>query len=328
MNLDAEILKALRSSNSGWVSGADLADALKVTRAAIWARIEDLRRLGYAIEASPHQGYQLKSAPDALHADDLLARLGSTRAIGRDIRVFRSTGSTNDVAEKLARDGASEGVVVFAESQTLGRGRLGRAWASPGGLGLWFSVLLRPQLRPPEATRITVAAAVAVRRAILDETGQDAAIKWPNDLLLDQRKVCGILTEMHAEPDRIRHLILGIGVDVNQQAGDFPPDLRKTATSLRLAAGRPLDRAALATRILRELDHDYARVQNGKFDVVAEEWESACVTLGRNVTIQLGSRKVEGRAESLDDDGALLIRTQHGHLERVTGGDVTLETSK
>jgi len=328
MNLDAEILRALRGAESGWVSGADLAESMGVTRAAIWARIEELRRLGYAIEASPHQGYQLRAAPDHLHADDLLARLGSVNVIGRDIRVFRSTGSTNDVAEKLARDGAPEGVVVFAECQIRGRGRLGRAWASPEGLGLWFSVLLRPPLRPQEATRITVAAAVAVRRAIHEETGLPADIKWPNDLLLDSRKVCGILTELHAEPDRIRHLILGVGVDVNQQAKDFPPEVRKLATSLRLQSGKPLDRAALATRILRALDSDYARVQNGEFNGLAEEWETACITLGHHVTIRLGMREIEGRAESLDDDGALLIRTQHGHLERVTGGDVLIETSK
>ena len=164
MNLDAEILRALHTTESGWVSGADLAETLKVTRAAVWARIAELRRLGYVIDASPHQGYQLRSAPDALHADDLLARLGSLNVIGRNIQVFRATGSTNDIAEKLALDGAPEGAVVFAESQTSGRGRLGRSWVSTEGAGLWFSVLLRPPLRPQEATRITVAAAVASRK--------------------------------------------------------------------------------------------------------------------------------------------------------------------
>ena len=147
MTTDAKILSALRENPAG-VSGADLAGQLGVTRAAIWGRIEQLRQLGYEIEAGPHFGYRLVSTPDVLHADDLLARLGKTKVIGRDIHVFEQTTSTNDVIEKLARDGVKEGAVVFAESQTKGRGRLGRKWISPGRKGLWFSVLLRPNLRP------------------------------------------------------------------------------------------------------------------------------------------------------------------------------------
>ena len=166
MSLDVQILTALRAAGDGAVSGADLSQKLCVSRAAVWARIEELRSLGYDIEASPHRGYRLVSTPDVLHADDLLSRLGKTKVIGRDIRVFRETTSTNDVIEKLARDGVPEGVSVFAESQTKGRGRLGRKWLSPAKQGLWFSVLLRPDLRPQEATRLTVASATALRRAI------------------------------------------------------------------------------------------------------------------------------------------------------------------
>ena len=147
MTTDAKILSALRANPDG-VSGAQLAEDLAISRAAVWARIDDLRKVGYDIEASPHFGYKLVGSPDALHADDLLARLGKTKVVGRDIRVFEQTTSTNDVVEKLARDGVKEGVVVFAESQTKGRGRLGRKWMSPRNKGLWFSVLLRPELRP------------------------------------------------------------------------------------------------------------------------------------------------------------------------------------
>lgn len=325
MTLDAKLLSALRTATDGAVSGVDLAEQLGVSRAAIWARIEDLRGLGYDIEASPHRGYRLLSAPDLLHADDLVARLGRTQVIGRDIRVFEETTSTNDVIEKLAHDGAREGVVVFAESQTRGRGRLGRKWISPARKGLWFSVLLRPNLRPQESTQLTVAAATALSRAIQAQTGVSAEIKWPNDILVRGKKAAGILTELSAELDRVKHVILGIGVDVNQTAREFPADLRKLATSLRIETGEPVDRAALATAALRELDADYARVCHGEFAAVADEWEGRCSTLGRNVTIHIGGRTVKGRAESLDADGALLLRTQHGHLERITGGDVTLE---
>src|SRR2546430_1863435 len=218
MTLDAQILKALRE-NSGGTSGAELAQKLGISRAVVWTRIEDLRTLGYDIAASPHLGYRLLSAPDVLHADDLLSRLGKTKIIGRDIRVFERTTSTNDVIEKLARDGVKEGAVVFAESQTKGRGRLGRKWTSPERKGLWFSVLLRPALHPQQITQLTVVAATALWRAIHEQTGLRPGIKWPNDILVRGRKTAGILTELTAELDRVKHVILGIGVDVNVGPG-------------------------------------------------------------------------------------------------------------
>ncbi len=324
MTTDTKILSALRAHPDG-VSGAQLAGQLDISRAAIWARMEELRKVGYDIEASPHFGYKLVGSPNALHADDLLARLGKTRVVGRDIQVFEQTTSTNDVIEKLARDGVKEGVVVFAESQTRGRGRLGRKWISPTRKGLWFSVLLRPSVSPQETTQLTVASATALRRAIKTVTGLSAEIKWPNDLLLGGKKVAGILTEMSAEVDRVRHIILGIGVDVNQDANEFPAELRGIATSLKIEAGEAISRAGLATEMLRELDADYTRIGAGKFPQLADEWEAGCATIGKNVSVQMGARLIRGRAEALDDDGALLVRTEHGHLERVIGGDVTLE---
>ena len=324
MTTDTKILSALRAHPDG-VSGAQLAGQLDISRAAIWARMEELRKVGYDIEASPHFGYKLVDSPDALHADDLLARLGKTRVVGRDIQVFEQTTSTNDVIEKLARDGVKEGVVVFAESQTRGRGRLGRKWISPTRKGLWFSVLLRPSVSPQETTQLTVASATALRRAIKTVTGLSAEIKWPNDLLLGGKKVAGILTEMSAEVDRVQHIILGIGVDVNQDANEFPAELRGIATSLKIEAGEAISRAGLATEMLRELDADYTRIGAGKFPQLADEWEAGCATIGKNVSVQMGARLIRGRAEALDDDGALLVRTEHGHLERVIGGDVTLE---
>jgi BirA family biotin operon repressor/biotin-[acetyl-CoA-carboxylase] ligase len=325
MTTDAQILSTLRTAGDDAISGAELAQRLGISRAAIWARIEDLRKLGYEIEASPHLGYRLVSVPDVLHADDLVSRLGKTEIVGRDIRVFEQTTSTNDVIEKLARDGVKEGVVVFAESQTRGRGRLGRKWISPARKGLWFSVLLRPNLRPQETTQLTVAAATALRRAIVSQTGLEPEIKWPNDIQLDGRKVAGILTELNAELDSVKYVILGIGVDVNLAASDFPHELRKTATSLRVEADRMIPRAELATVILQELDADYTRIVSGKFGAVADEWEAHCSTISRDVVIRIGERQIRGRAEALDEDGALLLRTIHGHLERIIGGDVTLD---
>ncbi len=325
MTIDTKILSTLRATGQSGVAGTELSHRLGVSRAAIWARIEELRGLGYEIEASPHHGYRLLSVPDVLHADDLLSSLGPTRVIGRDIRVFEATTSTNDVVERLAQDGVKEGVVVFAESQTRGRGRLGRKWMSPPRKGLWFSVLLRPQIHPLAATQLTIAAATALFRAIRAQTGLTPEIKWPNDILIRGKKVAGILTELSAELDKIKHLILGMGISVNLASGDFPPELRRTATSLRIEAGQRQNRAELAVRVLQELDRDYARICAGDFEALAHEWEAHCTTLGQRVTIQVGGRKVHGIAESLDDDGALLLRTQHGRLERIIGGDVTIE---
>jgi BirA family biotin operon repressor/biotin-[acetyl-CoA-carboxylase] ligase len=325
VTIDTKILTALRTGGDGGVSGAELSLALGVSRAAVWARIEELRSLGYEITASPHLGYRLVSAPDLLHADDLLSALGKTRTIGRNIQVFEETTSTNDVIEKLARDGVKEGAVVFAESQTLGRGRLGRKWLSPARQGLWFSILLRPEMRPAAVTRLTIAAATALRRAIHLQTGVAAEIKWPNDILANGKKLAGILTELSAELDRVKYVIIGMGIDVNLPATEFPAELRKTATSLRIETGQQQDRAALATMILRELDRDYHRVCEGQFEAVADEWEAHCSTLGQKVAIHTGDRRIQGTAESLDTDGALLLRTQHGHLERIIGGDVTIE---
>lgn len=324
MTTDVQILSSLRLAGTEGVSGADLSHKLRISRAAIWSHIEELRALGYEIEATPHLGYRLLSSPDALHADDLIARLGKMKVIGRDIRVFEETTSTNDIIEKLARDDVKEGVVVFAESQTKGRGRLGRKWISPSRKGLWFSILLRPELRPQETTQLTVAAATAIRRAIAATPGLKPKIKWPNDILLSGRKVAGILTELSAELDRVKHIILGIGVDVNLSGAEYPPELRKLATSLKIETGKTISRPELAVEILRELDHEYARVCGGKFEAVADEWEEHCETIGHPVTIQVGERRIRGRAESLDDDGALLLRTEYGQLERITGGDVTV----
>jgi BirA family biotin operon repressor/biotin-[acetyl-CoA-carboxylase] ligase len=319
--VDAQILSALREPAA--VSGAELSKRLGISRAAVWARIEDLRKLGYDIEAGPHLGYRLISTPDVLHADDLMSRLGKSRVIGRDIRVFEQTTSTNDIAARLAQDGVKEGVVIFAESQSKGRGRLGRSWISPPRKGLWFSILLRPNMRPQAATQLTVAAATALARAIQQQTEIEPDIKWPNDILIGGKKVAGILTELTAELERVKDIVLGIGVDVN--IDEFPADLRKIATSLKIETGSNVDRPALAAAMLRELDRDYARICAGEFAEVAEEWQERCTTIGEEVSIRLGDRVVRGLAESLDSEGAMLLRTEHGHLERIIGGDVTIE---
>ncbi|MBC8324862.1 MAG: biotin--[acetyl-CoA-carboxylase] ligase [Verrucomicrobia subdivision 3 bacterium] len=323
MTSAAQLLAALRAHPEG-VAGTDLCRQLGVTRAAVWSHIETLREGGFEIIASPHRGYQLVSAPSALLAVDLQSRQEKGQVVGNAIHVLAQTTSTNDEVSQAALENHPEGLVIFAESQSAGRGRMGRRWSSPTGRGLWFSILLRPSLAPSECTQLTAASANALVRAIQSITGITPEIKWPNDLLINGKKVAGILTEMSAELEHVRSVILGIGIDVNQTASEFPTDLRDIATSLKLATGKPISRADLAEMVLRELDREYARILAGDFTAVAEEWASHCSTLGKLATINMGTRHVRGRAEALDENGALLIRTEHGRIERIIGGEVTL----
>ena len=327
MTSDAKILRELYRVGDGGISGALLAERMDVSRAAIWARIEELRKLGFEIEASPHHGYRLLQSPDLLIGDDLMARLNSVQVIGRQIQVFRETASTNELAERLGRDGVDEGAVVISEFQTKGRGRLGRRWVSPGGKGLLMSVLLRPALRPPEATRLTAIGAIAVVRAIERCSSLRPSIKWPNDVMLGPGKLAGILTEMNAETDRVRYLILGIGLNVNQTESDFPGELQGISSSLKIATGKDVDRAVLTAAVIEELDRYYAMVLSGEFAKVAAEWQQKCSTLGCQVSVQFGGALVRGMAEGIDDDGALLVRSSSGIVHRITGGDVFLDAS-
>ena len=323
MTTAAQLLAALRTHPDG-VAGTDLCQQLHVTRAAVWSHIESLREAGFEIIASPHRGYQLVSAPDALLAVDLQSRLIQDQAIGSTVRVLQNTTSTNDEASRAALEGHPEGLVIFAESQSTGRGRMGRRWSSPTGRGLWFSALLRPSLTPGECTQLTAASAIALVRAIQSATGITPEIKWPNDLLIKGKKIAGILTEMSAELEHVRSVVLGIGIDVNQTASEFPADLRGIATSLKLAMGKNVSRPDLAEAVLLNLNEEYARILASNFAAVAEEWASHCSTLGKQVTIDMGTRRVRGRAEALDENGALLLRTEHGRIERIIGGEVTL----
>ena len=252
------------------------------------------------------------------------SRVHEKQLIGKRIRVIESTTSTNDEAIKYASGPEPEGLVVLSESQTQGRGRMGRKWSSPKGKGLWFSVLLRPSLTANECTQLTVAAAVSLRRAIIEITGAKTEIKWPNDLLVKGRKIAGILTEMQAELDCVKYVIIGAGVNVNQSGDEFPEHLREIATSLKKITGVSINRTTLAEAIFREMDKDYKRITHGRFEEIAQEWAINCETLNKDVDIQTGHRRITGRVESLDEAGALLVRTQHGRIERVMGGDVTV----
>lgn len=246
-----------------------------------------------------------------------------TRSFGRVLFHFSEIESTNDLLLRLAASDIAEGAVVLAESQTRGRGRQGRRWSTAAGKSLAFSVLLRPRLDPHRIPGITLAAAVAVARA-LELSGLKAGIKWPNDVLLKGRKVCGILTEMGPAKDNKASVVLGVGVNVNQTARDFPSWLRPLASSLALAGGRRLDRVVVLQRLLKELETTYGWVLEHRFDRVRKEWRKRSVTLGRRVKVVQGRRSFTGEACDIDPMGALLVRIKKGTILRVLSGDVKL----
>jgi len=319
---DTTILRLFREAGSGFVSGELISRELKLSRTAVWKHINGLRAAGYVIEAVPSRGYHLLSSPDILSEEEVREMLGPT-GIGRRLVCLPATTSTNADAFRLAEDGAEEGTTVIADAQSGGKGRRGRVWSSPAGVNLYCSVVLRPAIMPHEAPQLTFLSAVAVARAIEDTTALKPEIKWPNDVLIDGRKVAGLLNEMSAETDGINFVILGIGVNLNMTLSQFPSDLRTPATSLLQEQGLPVNRVRFAAAMLRELDRLYADFLRHGFGPVREEWQQRCCANGRKVVVSEGSLETaRGMFHGIDGDGALLLLTPDGTVERILSGDV------
>ncbi len=316
-----QILKLFRSRPGVFVSGAEMSRVLGVSRTAVWKQIEQLRFLGYHIEAVTARGYRLHTSPDLLLPVELQVGL-KTEVVGRELIYFAETDSTNDRAHELAKDGAAEGTVVVADAQQAGKGRLGRRWESPAGVNLYLSIILRPPIAPRHATQLTFLSAAAVARTITQVTGLTPTVKWPNDVLLEGRKVAGLLNELDAETERIRYLILGVGVNINMRQEQFPDDLRYPATSLALASGSEVSRLLFARTLLQQLDAFYGQYRTQGFRPILQAWQEYFVLTGQLVEVDCQGRVVCGRVTGLDDDGALLLRLADGRQERVLAGDV------
>ncbi|MDD3904953.1 MAG: biotin--[acetyl-CoA-carboxylase] ligase [Candidatus Omnitrophica bacterium] len=321
--IDEKILSRLRN-NPDHVSGEDLCKIADVSRAAIWKHIEKLREEGYAIEASPHLGYRLNGIPDRLIPAEIKWRLKS-KVIGREIISYRKAGSTNDIAYSLAEKGLKEGAVILAEEQEQGKGRHGRTWLSPSKGGIYFSVILRPRIAPVEIPRITLVAAVAVARTIRDVTALPAMIKWPNDILINHGKVCGILTEMKAEQDSADFIVIGIGINVNTPVRQLP----KGATSLKeeLAhhnKGEGVSRIELTKRLIERLEEYYFILKTEGPGRIMDEWKHLSGILGSRIKVVLPNRTFEALAHDIDPDGALVVRRDEGTLEKISSGDIVM----
>jgi len=313
------ILRALRGF-AQHIPCVELAEQLHSTPQIIAEQIALLKAAGYDIEDHPHFGYRLVAAPDRLIADDLAGMLEGVN-LARKILVYEKTGSTNDLASAMGRDGEAQGLVIFAETQTAGRGRLGRRWESDAHKGLWFSLLLRPGFSSASWTRLTTWAAVAIAEAIEGETARKTAIKWPNDIYIDGKKVVGILIEGHFDKSQEGFAVLGIGVNVNQD--HFPSDLEGKASSLKIATGNSLDRQKLAAAILRKLDALYAQLGNDFAYIVACADKRSFLN-GKWIQAIAGEDVTEGMAERLDGQGGLVLRLVDGREATISTGEVTL----
>lgn len=319
----ARVLAALREAGEKGVSGERLAGELGLSRAAVWKAIASLRDQGCRVDAVSGHGYQLVSVSDLLHAE-LVAPWLTTRRLGRAIRCFEAVESTMDATAERARVGDPEGLVVVAETQTVGRGRRGRVWHSPTGLNLYFSVLLRPRLAPHEIGPITLVAGVALARAVVDVCGLAPRIKWPNDLYIGGRKLAGILTELSAEMDRVHHVVVGVGLNVNSSRADFTPEVAGQATSLALESGAgPYERARVLATFLNHLEPAYDRFVAAGLEPFLPEIEAASAVRGRRVSVDLGHRRVDGIAGSVGADGALAVELGDGERIELHSGEIT-----
>ncbi len=317
MNLKDQILERLIRNTGQHVSGESIAGELSISRSAVWKCIQALKEEGFSIESSTNLGYMLKKRPEGISPGEVRAGL-LTHVIGKEIKYFNEIESTNLMAREMAAS-VEEGTVVIAESQTGGRGRLGRKWISPEG-GIWFSIILKPKMQPQHASRITLLAGVSVARVIRN-LGLPAKIKWPNDILIHGRKVCGILTEIGAEIDLIDYLIVGIGIDANIDIDSFPDEIRESSTSIKKELGRGIDRAEFVRKLLMEFEIQYLKFQKEGFPPILEEWRALSATIGEWVKITTQTRTIYGEAIGVDNEGALIIETSDGKLEKIVAGN-------
>jgi len=316
-----KILRLFRARNSDYLSGEELSQELGISRTAVWKHIRALRALGYQIDAVTSKGYRLLSGPVALVADEIRSRL-STRVIGREILCHEQLASTNLTAMELGEAGAAEGLVVIAEQQTAGKGRLGRRWESPAGVNLYLSILLRPAMPPWEVPRLTFLSAVAAARALQDVTGLKVEVKWPNDLLVNGKKIAGLLNEMSAESDAVHHVVLGLGLNINMTADQFPSELRYPATSVWLEKGTLTSRLDVVVALLEHFDRLYDEFLRCGMEPVRQAWQELFAMLGKAVRVESGPASLKGVVAGIDEEGALLLQLPDGTIEKVLAGDV------
>jgi BirA family biotin operon repressor/biotin-[acetyl-CoA-carboxylase] ligase len=321
-----KIVEMLLAAGDSFISGEQLSRSLGVSRTIVWKQMKQLRAMGFELESVPHKGYRLQFAPDSIEIAEIHRKLAMlvepSEPLLSNVQLFDEIDSTQTKAHQLAAGGAPHGTLVIAEHQTAGRGRLARPWESARGRGIWMSLILRPDLAVQWCSQLPLLISVALCHAIREQTGLPVGIKWPNDLLIAEQKVSGILLESVIEANQIRYLVVGIGINVNQTKLDFTEEIARVATSLRIESGKLYSRTDLVVSVIAHVQHWFMQYAAFGFAPIGEQWCQLCVSLNRPVRIVTNKGVIEGTAEAIDDFGALVVRTDDGQRIKQYSGDL------
>lgn len=320
--VEEEIVGLLEKNNDRFLNTKDISLKLGVHPYTVYQAVRELRRWEFQIQSERGKGYRLVESPNLILPAEIKKNL-KTKIFGKKIYSYRKVGSTNVLGFRLAETNAEEGTLIVAEEQTKGKGRMGRSWYSPPRVGLWMSLILRPDIPPFKAPGLSICAGLALALSIKEMTGIEAKTKWPNDCLIDGKKVGGILLELSAELDRINFVIVGIGVNVNQSAQDFSKDLDQIATSIKIKLGKEISRLTLLISFLEKFERIYLDFKENGLSPQREMIKRFSSLLGKKVTVKFGKEKIEGIAEDIDDNGSLVIKAKKGKRV-VTAGEVTV----
>lgn len=316
-------MKVLKENKLKFISGQALSDELGVSRTSISNYMNALKKEGYEIESISRRGHRLVSSPDILTREELDEYL-ETEYIGSEICYYKTTESTNKLAKDLASEKDSNGTVIISEEQTEGRGRLGRDWTSPKHKGIWMSIIIKPEIEPRDAAKVTQITAASVYRALADMEIQ-TQIKWPNDIILNDKKVCGILTEMSSEMMQINYMVVGIGINVNLEAEDIPDDIREKATSLKIETGKEVDRKQLVAKVLNyfEYFHDIF-INEGNIQEAIDICRDRSILIGKTVRVIERKEELKRKAVDLTESGELVVEDEQGKRTVVISGEVSV----
>ena len=324
MSTKDKLLLYLKRNQGNWVSGELISSKLSVSRAAIWKHIQKLKEEGYIIESASKKGYLLSKSSDPITADEIRQGL-STKVFGKKNIIFlKETDSTNTRAKELAAQGAPEGTLVIAEKQTSGRGRRGRNWFSPPGGGIYCSLILRPVLSPSETPRITLMTAVVLAETLISLMKLKLRIKWPNDILVNGKKLAGILTEISTEMDAVNYIVVGLGMNVNTQLEDLPREIKKTATSILIETKKPFPRVKLIQHYLKLYEKYYDMFKKNDFEPIMKRWRKLADIIGKQIKVDVIGKTHTGKVVDVDNDGVLILKDDQGKLQRIFSGDVTM----
>ena len=318
------ILQELKNHAGHYISGEEISGILQVSRTAVWKYINQLKDMGYVIESQTKKGYRLLESPDSLLPQEMKENI-NTEVIGQNLKFFEQVDSTNLYAKRIAEGGFLDGTVIMADEQLNGRGRMGRTWVSPKGKGIWMTIMLKPKINPADASKVTLLAACAVCKAIEEISGLYTKIKWPNDIVLNGKKLCGILTEMSAEIDEINYLIIGIGVNVNIDLEDFPKELQAIATSIKIEKGDGIIRKELAAAIINNFERYYKGfIKTGSIKDYINEYKERSAVLGKEVRVTSSTLELQGTVVDISEEGQLQLEMYDGSIKEIISGEVSL----